>query len=172
MSKELFDAVVGTPPPSTVDAAAIVRRRRRVATVRRFGIAIVPIATAAVIAMATLPMIGGAAEAPPVGPSSRPHRKARHPSRSRSSCVTLWRRPSPTHVPDAHWLPDGQPPVVAPEPPPAPSRRSAHEAGGCQVRAPRCSVATRTWLGPTTSAGLAEHPLGGHDHHELRQRCR
>ncbi|MFC6020820.1 hypothetical protein ACFP2T_32205 [Plantactinospora solaniradicis] len=37
MNQQLFDQVVGTPPPSTVDVVAIVRREKRRSAVRRIG---------------------------------------------------------------------------------------------------------------------------------------
>jgi hypothetical protein len=112
MSKTLFDEVIGTPPPSTVDVAAIVRRRRRVIAFRRSGIALTSVLVAGGLAAAGLTALGGNPPAPAQGarvtiatPSATPIGPEQQLGAALAWAVA-------TLVPDATWLPDGQPPVV------------------------------------------------------------
>jgi hypothetical protein len=159
MSKELFEAVVGTPPPSTVDIAAIIRRRRRVRAARRLGLVMAPVAVSGVVTAAVLVAGGGGTGAPvhtgqpPLATSSAPA-----PELTAERLRAALAEAVAAVVPDARWLPDGQPPVLEP-PPPArthPSAIVACDAFGCTVAAPSAPPTT-----DVSFSGSADLERGG-----------
>jgi len=145
MTKELFDAVVGTPSPSTVDVAAIIRRRRRIRAVRRLGIAVVPFAVSGVVTAAALAAGGGGTGAPAY--TAQPPLATGATTTSEPTAEglrTALAEAVAAVVPDARWLPDGEPSVLEP-PPPAQTHGSAIvacDALGCTVGSPSAPPTT------------------------------
>jgi hypothetical protein len=112
MSKDLFDAVIGETPPSTVDVAAIVRRRRRVIASRRAGTVATSVLVGGVLVAAGLTVLGGVnPPAPAQGNPVTIAPGATSPSAEQQLGDALAQAVA-TLVPDARWLPGGRPPVV------------------------------------------------------------
>ncbi|HEX5995287.1 MAG TPA: hypothetical protein VFY84_09125 [Jiangellales bacterium] len=85
------------------------------------------------IAVATLPLVEGTAEAPAAPPVPQSAGEPESPSPEQIALLLrdALAQAVATHAPDAHWLPDGQPPVIAPEPAPAAEPSVCVAAGGC-----------------------------------------
>jgi hypothetical protein len=111
MSKDLFDAVIGAIPSSTVDVAAIVRRRRRVIASRRVGAVATSVLVGGVLVAAGLTMVGRNSPAPARGSQVTIAPRATAKSAEQQLGDALAQAVA-TLVPDARWLPGGQPPVV------------------------------------------------------------
>jgi hypothetical protein len=118
MSKDLFDAVIGVTPPSTVDVAAIVRRRRRVIASRRVGAVVTSVLGGGVLVAAGLTLLGGKPPAPAQGSpvtimpgAASPTPGATSPSAEQQLGDAVVQAVA-VLIPDAHWLPGGQAPVV------------------------------------------------------------
>ncbi|MBE1491839.1 hypothetical protein [Plantactinospora soyae] len=124
MNQQLFDEVVGTPPPSTVDVVAIVARERRRSAVRRIGgtmAAVLGLAVSAGIVAAGQHGPAGVAP-PPVAADNRFQLVANDRDSAQLTAKRLAEALDAAlrnAAPDARWIrsnifsdaaPDGQPP--------------------------------------------------------------
>jgi hypothetical protein len=158
----MFDAVIGTTPPSTVDVRAIMRRRRRVVVFRRAGTAATSVVVASALVVAGLSFASGHRGRGDTGPAAPvqimvvPFGTLR-PDVTPQDVADALVQAVATVAPDAQWA--SQPQVVA-SPTEGPAAGALVGGSGNLARAGRTAPVTVA-IG-TDAAAFVCVPNAGH----------